>query len=95
MCWYHYVCVDFGDVGRNCAMDFSARMMCPRFRIPECGLQTFAQTLPALPVRQEWLVHEVLAGAEGFSGAVVRGCAVARKIPLAWARWSARKIGAI
>ena len=61
--------VDFSNVGRNCAMDFSARKMCPRARMPEFDLRMFAQTLPALPVRQEWPVREVLAGAEGFSGA--------------------------
>ena len=46
--------VDFSNVGRNCAMNFSARNMCPRARMPELGLWMFAQTLPALPVRQEW-----------------------------------------
>ena len=61
--------VDFGDVGRNCTMDFSARRTCPRVRTPECGLNMLARTLPT---RQECLVHEVP------SGAVARGCAVAR-----------------
>ena len=87
--------VDLGDVGRNCAMYFSARSMCLQVWMPECGLQMFAQTLPALPVRQEWLVHEVLASAEGFSGVVVRGCVVVRKNPPARARLLMRKTGAI
>ena len=59
----------FDDIGRNCIMDFSARGTCPRVRTPECGLKTFAQTLPT---RQECLVHEVP------SGAVARLCADAR-----------------
>ena len=46
-------------------MDFSTQKMCPRAQMPESGLRMFAQTLPALPVRQEWPVREVLAGAEG------------------------------
>ena len=54
---------------------FSARKMCPRAWMPEIGLWMFAQTLPALPVRQEWPVREVLAGAEGFSGASPEGVA--------------------
>ena len=37
--------------------------------MPEFGLRMFAQTLPALPVRQKWPVREALAGTEGFSGA--------------------------
>ena len=73
--------MDFSDVGRNCAMDFSARKMCPRARMPQIGLRMFAQTLPALEVRQEWPVREELDSAEGFSGASsegvvrLRGCA--------------------
>ena len=47
-------------------MDFSARKMCPRARMPEFGLRMFAQTLPDLPVRQEWPVREVLAEDWGY-----------------------------
>ena len=83
--------VDFSDVGRHCAMDFSARKMCPRAWMPDIGLRMFAQTLPALPVRQEWPVREVLAGVEGFSGASPEG--VVRKSPPARASLSARKTG--
>ena len=78
--------VDFGDVSRNCTMDVSARRTCPRVRTPECGLKTFAQTLPT---RQECLVHDVL------SSAVARLCAVARKNPPTRARLLAWKIWAI
>ena len=58
--------MDFSDVGRNCAMDFSAWKKCSRAWMPEIGLRMFAQTLPALLVWQEWPVREVLAGVEGF-----------------------------
>ena len=67
--------VDFSDVGRNCAIDFSAWKMCSRAWMPEIGLQMFAQTLPALSVRQEWPGWGELAGAERFSGASPEGMA--------------------
>ena len=57
--------VNFSDVGMNCAIDFSAWKMCSRAWMPKIGLQMFAQTLPALPVRPG---RGELAGAEGFSG---------------------------
>ena len=73
--------VHFGDVGRNCNMDFSAWTMCSRAWMPEIGGRMFTQTLPALPFQQEWPVRKELARAEGSSGtspehvAWLRGCA--------------------
>ena len=58
----------------------SARKMCPRAWMPEISLRMFVQTLPALPVRQEWPVREVLAGAEGFSGGSPEGIARLRGV---------------
>ena len=65
--------VECSDVGSNCAMDFSAWKRCSRAWMPEIGLRMFAQTLPALPVRQEWPVREELAGVEGFFRASPEG----------------------
>ena len=45
---------DFSNVSMNRAMNFSALM--PGFGLKKCAL-----TLPALPVRREWLACEKLA----------------------------------
>ena len=43
--------------------------------MPVIDLWMFAQTLPALPFRQEWLVRKEITGAEGSSGASPEGIA--------------------
>ena len=50
--------MDFSNVGRNCAVNFSTWKICPWARRSDFGLRMFAQTLPALPVRQEWPVRK-------------------------------------
>ena len=79
----------FDDIGRNCIMDFGAGVTCPRVRTPECGLKTFAQTLPTWSA---WFMRYLPARSYGC--AVVPGCAVARK-NLPGTRLVARKTGAI
>ena len=67
--------VDLVDVGRNDNMDFKVSTMCSQAWMPVIDLWMFAQTLPALPFRQEWLVRKEITGAEGSSGASPEGIA--------------------
>ena len=76
--WRSVLCgaARFSDIGRDCVLDLNAWGTCPRVRLPDCGLETFAQ-MP--PIQQNCLISEVLSGAV----APVLGCVRETDIPRA------------
>ena len=77
----------FYDIEKNCIMDLVLGGRA-RIRMPECRLETVAQTVPT---RQECLVSDVPSDVTAWW----RGCAITRISSVPWARLVARKTGAI